>query len=185
VRVLVIGDVHSPVEHPGYIHFCRDLHAKYRCNQTVFIGDLVDWHSISLHPSHPEAPGPTDEYNLTLPSIARWVKAFPEAKVCIGNHDSRIIRLAASVKIPAAFIRSYKEIWETPDWEWADEFILDEVFYFHGTGNGGMHPAFNSMRKMLMSVVQGHIHSAAGLMTGPRRSHTGNTRNSVRYWLLV
>lgn len=170
-RILVIGDLHAPVTHPGYLPFCRDLRDKYQCNEVVFIGDCVDHHSISKHEKSPEADSGKREYELSLPSLAAWCKAFPVARVCIGNHDDRIIKMAASVGISAAFIRSYKEIWDTPDWEWEYEFILDDVYYFHGTGNGGLHPAFGSMRKMLMSVVQGHIHSAAGIkwLANPQR----------------
>lgn len=170
-RVLVVGDLHEPASHPGYIHFCRDLRSKHRCDKIILIGDVVDWHSVSFHPPEPDAPGAKDEYTMTLRGVASWVKAFPEALVCIGNHDERILRVAASVKIPSAVLRNYKETWDTPDWDWQYEHILDDVYYFHGTGNGGMHPAFGSMRKMLMSVVQGHIHSAAGIkwLANPQR----------------
>lgn len=162
-RVLVIGDVHAPVTHPGYLAFCRDLYRLHGCNQVVFIGDLADFHAISFHAHHPDAPGPKDEYELTALCIKRWYKAFPKAKVCVGNHCARVIRLAESVNIPARFLRNYSEIWHTPGWTWADDFIIDDVYYFHGTGTGGLHPAYNTMGKMLMSVVQGHVHSAGGI----------------------
>lgn len=162
-RVLVIGDVHEPVAHPGYLPFCRDLSDKYDCDKVVMIGDVVDWHAISFHAKNPEAPGPKDEYKLAKAKIKKWCKAFPSASVCIGNHDCRILRVAEEAGIPGCFIRNYKEIWETRGWVWDDEFIVDDVYYFHGTGSGGMHPAYNAMKKMLMSVVQGHIHSAAGI----------------------
>lgn len=163
MRILVIGDIHSPVDHPGYLPFCRDLYRKHRCNKVVFIGDIVDWHAISFHSHHPEAPGPKDEYDLAFQVIKRWTRAFPKADVCIGNHDERVIRLAETVNIPCQFLRDYREIWQTPGWHWDTSHTLDDVYYFHGTGTGGVHPAFCSMQKQLMSVVQGHIHSAAGI----------------------
>lgn len=162
-RVLVIGDVHEPVAHPGYLRFCQDLRAKYKCNKVVFIGDLADWHAISFHAHHPDAPGPKDEYELALSGIKKWCRAFPEAHVCIGNHDERLIRLAETVNIPAKFLRDYRDIWDTPRWKWVNDVTLDDVYYFHGTGCGGVHPAFNAVQKHLMSVVMGHIHSAAGI----------------------
>lgn len=163
MKTLVIGDIHAPVTHPGYLRFCRDLYHQHDCNQVVFIGDVVDWHAISFHTHHPEAPGPDDEYQLAAMCVQQWYKAFPKARVCIGNHDARVIRLAETVNIPKRFIRDYKDTWQTPGWTWADDFILDDVYYFHGTGSGGLHPAYNTMGKMLMSVVQGHIHSAGGI----------------------
>ena len=162
-RVLNIGDIHNPVAHPGYLAFCQDLRDKYRCDTTMFIGDVVDWHAISFHSKHPDAPGPKDEYELSKLHIQNWYRAFPKARVCIGNHDARVVRLAEEQGIPSCLIRSFAEAWETPGWEWENNFTLDDVYYFHGIGTSGIHPAFNSMCKMLMSVVQGHIHSAGGI----------------------
>lgn len=163
MRSLVIGDIHNPVAHPGYLAFCQDLRARYRCDDVVFIGDVVDWHAISFHTKHPDAPGPKDEYELAKLHIGNWYRAFPKAKVCVGNHDARVVRLAAESNIPAELIKDFAEAWETPGWTWANSFTQDDVHYFHGTGTSGIHPAFNSMLKMCLSVVQGHIHSAAGI----------------------
>lgn len=163
MRVLIIGDIHAPCSHPGYLPFCKDLQSKYRCDKVMFIGDIVDFHGISFHAHQPDAPGPLDEYELAYEKVQQWHTAFPTAKVCIGNHDERVIRLAESVNIPAKFLRDYKDVWGTPKWEWGYEHVVDDVYYFHGTGNGGVHPAFNAMKKMLMSVVMGHIHQAAGI----------------------
>lgn len=162
-RVLIIGDIHAPVDHPGYLPFCRDLYRQWKCDQVVFIGDVVDWHAVSFHAHHPDCPGPSDEYALAKQSVQRWYKAFPKALVCIGNHDERLIRLAESVNIPARFLRNYADIWGTPGWTWAYDHTIDDVYYFHGVGNGGVFPAYNASRKMLMSVVMGHNHTAAGI----------------------
>ena len=162
-RVLVIGDIHEPVARPGYLEFCKDLYKKWDCDTVVFIGDIVDWHGISFHAKHPDAPGATDEYTLALDKVQRWYKAFPKAYVCIGNHDERVVRLASSVGIPSKMLRDYSDVWNTPGWTWGTEFTIDDVYYFHGTGNGGMYPAANVVKKVLMSVVIGHNHTAAGV----------------------
>lgn len=171
MRILAIGDIHEPVSHPGYLRFCRDLRDRHRCDRVVFVGDVVDWHAISFHAKHPEAPGATDEYELALASVRRWRRAFESADVCIGNHDERIVRKAEEAGIPECFIRTYRELWHTPRWNWRHELTLDGTYFFHGTGSGGVHPAYNSAGKMLMSVCQGHIHSAAGIKwrASPRR----------------
>lgn len=163
-RILVIPDLHEPCSRPGALNFCRDLRRKYKTNKTIFIGDITDWHSISFHAHHPEMPGAKDEYELAYNCIQKWVKAFPKANVVLGNHDRRVIRLAESVNIPAKFLRNYKDIWNTPNWTWADDFIYDDVYYTHGDGAGsGLYPAFNLVRKMGMSCVLGHYHSAGGV----------------------
>ena len=174
-RVLVVGDIHMPAEHPGYLAFCRDLRRKHKTDTTVLIGDVADMHAISFHAANPHCPGPEDERLLTKQCIHRWYKAFPKATVTIGNHDARIVRLAESVNIPAKFLRDYSEVWKTPGWEWVDEKTIDNVYYFHGTGRSGMHPAFNAMKDLLMSVCMGHCHSASGIKwrTNPHRRTFG------------
>ena len=162
-RVICIGDLHCPAEHPAYLQFCQDIKRKYRCNEVMFMGDVADFQAISFHANNPNCPGVTDEYLLAKQCIQRWRRAFPKAKVCIGNHDERVIRLAESVNIPTKFLRDFSEIWKTSGWEWDYDFIIDNVYYFHGTGNGGTHPAWNVMSKQLMSVVMGHLHSRAGI----------------------
>jgi hypothetical protein len=162
-RVICVGDPHEPVSRKGYLRFCKKIHKKYNCNKVVILGDIADWHGISFHSNTPDAPGVDDEYSLTYKCIHRWHKAFPKATVTIGNHDERVLRLAESVNIPAKFIRDYKEIWDTPKWEWVYDTIIDDVYYFHGVGSGGLHPAYNTAKRMSMSVVQGHVHSAGGI----------------------
>ena len=181
-RVLVLPDLHEPCTRPGALEFCKELRRKYRTNVTVFIGDVTDWHSISFHANHPEMPGPKDEFELAYIAIQKWKKAFPKATVCLGNHDRRITRLAESVSIPARFIRGYGDIWKTPNWDWVDEIVIDDVLYEHGDGQGGsMYPAFNKMKNMGMSCVIGHHHSAGGVkwLVNPLRRMFGLDTGSL------
>jgi len=162
-RVLAIGDIHAPATHPGYFDFICDTQRKFRCNKVVFIGDIVDWHTVSFHAKHPEAPGPKDEYLLALQQVQKWYRRFPKATVTIGNHDERLIRTAESAGVPGSFLRGYADVWKTPGWDWVYDTTIDDVYYYHGTGRGGMHPAYNCTRDMTMSVVMGHCHSAGGI----------------------
>lgn len=162
-RTLVIGDPHEPVAHPGYLQFGKDLRRKYKTNKTVIMGDMCDHHAISFHAANPMCPGPDDEYHLTKQKMQLWYKTFPDAIITIGNHDARVIRLAESVNIPSKYLRDYNEVWKTKKWQWVDDIIIDDVYYFHGTGRGGVHPAYNAMKDLLMSCVMGHCHSASGV----------------------
>lgn len=162
-NILCIGDTHIPAVHPGYLAFCRDLQEKYKCDTVVHIGDVCDIHAISRHERSPDAKGPKDEYETSLEVIKKWYDAFPNMKVCEGNHDQRIARQAASVNIPSRFLKGYRELWSTPTWKWEPDFVIDKIYFTHGTGAGGNFPAFSLMQKMLMSVVSGHIHTAAGI----------------------
>jgi len=163
-RVLVIGDLHLPAARKGYLQFCKDLYEEWDCNEVIFIGDVVDWHAISFWVKEPACPGPIDEYKLAKKHVRQWAEAFPKAKVCIGNHDERPARLAKTVNIPEFMIKPYSELWETPNWEWDYRFFIDNVSYRHGTKlKSSIHPAWNLMNKVHMSVVIGHHHGRAGI----------------------
>lgn len=175
-RVLVIGDIHAPCTHPGYFDFVTDVKRRFRCNKIVFIGDVVDWHGISFHAKHPDAPGPNDEYELAKECVAKWYRRFPRATVTIGNHDERITRLAEASGVPSKFIRDYADVWNTPQWDWVFDAVIDGVYYYHGTGRSGINPAANTAKDMGMSVVMGHCHSVGGI-------HWSVTPNARRFGL--
>jgi hypothetical protein len=159
-RVLTVGDLHLPAVRKGYLTFCQDLYYQWDCNDIVFIGDVVDWTAISFHASEPMCPGPLDEYKLAKECVAEWAKAFPKAKVCIGNHDERPARLAKTVNIPEFMLIPYAELWDTPEWDWDYKFMIDDVSYRHGSGlRGGIHPAWTMMNKVHTSSVIGHLHA--------------------------
>jgi len=169
-RVLIVGDVHEPATHPGYLDFVSDIGEEWGCDRVHFIGDIIDHHAVSFHARHPDAPGPKEEYELALYGTQKWYRRFPKATVSVGNHDERVIRLAASVNIPRYYLREYSEVWGTPGWKWSEQTLIDGVLYTHGTGCGGMHPAYNMAKNNCCSVVMGHVHSAAGVkfMCGPK-----------------
>lgn len=164
-NLLVIGDLHEPFSRVGYFEFCKSLYQKYQCNKVLFIGDVVECHSISFHPKSPQMPNASKEIELAHKAVEKWYKTFPNAKICIGNHDSRIVRLAETVNIPEKCLLSFSELWKTPEWEWNWNFKIDGVHYTHGQGitTGAIHPAYTMMRNMAMSVVIGHKHTAAGI----------------------
>lgn len=163
MKVLVIGDTHFPAVHPGYLSFCQDVAERHRCNKFVHIGDVVDLHAVSRFHALPEAPGAEDEHDQALGVIEKWRKAFPKLTITEGNHDIRAYRQAREVNIPGRFLKGYNALYDTPKWEWVTESVIDGVYYFHGTGVSGLHPAYNTMQKMLMSTVMGHVHAAGGL----------------------
>jgi predicted phosphodiesterase len=174
-NVLVIGDTHFPACHQDYFDFICDTHKKYKCNKVVHIGDVVDHHCISFHKKHPEAMDASTEYFTTFQTLQQWYKRFPKLNVCIGNHDERVVRLCADIGIPRIYLKNYNEIYKTKTWNWDYSFIIDNVFYCHGTGSGGMYPAFNQVKARAMSCVMGHHHSIAGInwIVGPNTRYFG------------
>lgn len=160
----VVGDTHEPACRVGYLGFCHDTFDKYNVDTIVHIGDLADFHAISFHDQEPQCPGPQDEFEMTRESIGRWAATFPNVRWCLGNHDIRPSRLAKTKKIPETMLKSHHALWGLPDtWKIDYQFIIDEILFKHGTGCGGVHPAWTLMPKAMRSVVIGHCHARAGV----------------------
>jgi len=158
-NVLVIGDLHEPFCLDGYLDWCIDQYYTYKCTEVVFIGDVIDNHNTTYHETHGGNDGMTgaDELEFAIKRIARWRNAFPKATVIIGNHDRIIMRKAQTSSIPSKWIRSYKEVLETPDWNFVERYELDDVQYIHGEGG----TARTKCRADMMNTVQGHLHTQA------------------------
>jgi len=154
-NVLVIGDLHLPFARIGYLNFCKEIYKKYNCNKVVFIGDIIDNHYSSFHETDPDGHSAAEELRLAKLAVAKFYEAFPVAKVCCGNHDNIPIRKAFNGGVSSTWIKSISEVLNTPNWEYSDEFVIDNVLYTHGIGR----KAALRMQADLISVVQGHYHS--------------------------
>jgi metallophosphoesterase superfamily enzyme len=154
-RVLIIGDLHAPFIREGYLEFCQSIYNKYDCNEVMFVGDLIDNHYSSYHESDPDGHSAGLELDKAKVEIAKWYKAFPIANVCIGNHDIIPERKAMTAGLSKHWIKPISEVIESPNWKFAEEFIIDDNKYCHGTGR----KARGRAKDDLMSVIQGHYHS--------------------------
>ena len=154
-RVLVIGDLHAPFDLDGYLDFCKDLQKKYKTNETIFIGDVIDNHYSSYHETDPDGLSGGAELRGAINRVSRWYKAFPKATVLVGNHDRMIMRKAFSSSIPKAWIKDYNEVLGTKGWKWVDRYVVDDVQYIHGEGG----TARTRCKVDMMSTVQGHLHT--------------------------
>jgi len=162
-RVLVIGDTHAPAMHKKYIPFLRNVARKWKTDRTIHVGDVVDHHCISFHDKHPDNPGAAKEYELTTDQVSQLYKEFPDLTVTIGNHDMRVMRLNAKLGIPKMYLKEFNALYGTPKWKWTEYVEIDGVYYYHGEGAGGQHPAFNAAKMRMQSTVMGHYHSACGV----------------------
>jgi hypothetical protein len=154
-NVLVIGDLHEPFCLEGYLEFCLDTYHHYKCTDVIFIGDIIDNHYSSYHETDADGLGGGDELELAISKIAHWYKAFPEAKVLIGNHDRMIMRKAQTSAIPSKWIKSYQDVLEVPNWEFLERYVLNDVQYIHGEAG----TARTKCRADMMNTVQGHLHT--------------------------
>jgi metallophosphoesterase superfamily enzyme len=154
-RILVIGDLHCPFDHPRYLAHAKDTYGKYNCNRVVFIGDIIDSHASSYHESNPDGLSAGNELLLAKKHVAKWYKAFPDADVIIGNHDRIVARKAFSAGIPKEWIKNYNDVLCTPTWKWTERLVIGNIQFVHGEGGTARTKAKND----LMRTVQGHIHT--------------------------
>ena len=154
-NILVIGDLHEPFCLDGYLEFCKLQYEKFDCDEVVFIGDIIDNHYSSYHETDADGMGGGQELELAISKIANWYKTFPEATVLIGNHDRLIMRKAQTSAIPKAWIKDYKDVLDTPGWNFVDRYVTGGVQYVHGEAG----TARTKCRADMMSTVQGHLHT--------------------------
>lgn len=154
-NVLVIGDLHEPFCLDGYLEHCLETYNKYKCNEVVFIGDIIDNHASSYHETDPDGHSAGQELKMAIQRISQWYEAFPKATVIIGNHDRLIMRKAYSSGLSKLWIKDYAEVLGTPGWNFVESIEIDDVLYIHGEGG----TARNRVKSDLQSIVQGHLHT--------------------------
>lgn len=163
MRVGIIGDVHLPFEHPHYLEFCLDTFSMWKVNHIHLIGDLVDQHALGFWEHNPNGHSASDEAHHAKEKLKTWRKKIRKATVSIGNHDARHYRMARRAGIPDMYMRTYKEVWGTPYWDWKESLVLDGVLLEHGTGTSGKDAAINRAMQKRCSTVIGHVHTFAGV----------------------
>ena len=156
-NVLVIGDLHEPFCLDNYLEHCVETYNKYKCNEVVFIGDIIDNHASSYHETDPDGHSAGQELKMAIQRIKQWYQAFPKATIIIGNHDRLIMRKAYSSGLSKMWIKDYAEVLGTPGWNFTESIEIDDVLYIHGEGG----TARARVRRDLQSIVQGHLHSQA------------------------
>jgi predicted phosphodiesterase len=160
---LVFSDTHMPFNHPNYLQFLKDVYRDYNCGSVVCLGDLVDHHALSRHDSEGCAKSPYDELNMALAEVKKYVEAFPNVKMCKGNHDEIVVRQSKTLGIGERFLKSFSELYCIPDtWDIAEEHIINGVLYIHGINCGGKDGAINKATRECMSTCIGHSHAYAG-----------------------
>ena len=170
--VLAIPDLHIPFHHKDAFRFLLAVKRKYNPNAIVNMGDLEDWHSISMHDHDPDGLSPGMELEELRKGVKPLFKLFPKMLICTSNHGSLPLRRAFKFGLPSELIKSYKDILEMPNgWKIADSWELDGVVYEHGEGASGQQAAIKSANANMQSTVIGHIHAFAGIQYSANSKH--------------
>jgi len=158
-RILVISDLHAPYQHPDAIKFLAALKDKYDPDKIICIGDELDFHAMSFHPSNAELYSAGDEFKAGQEVLWQLEELFPKMTLVESNHGSMAYRKARVTGIPDSFLIPYKEILDVKHWNWVDRLGLtlpnkQPVFIAHQICAN----ARTAMMSKMMSIIQGHFH---------------------------
>lgn len=154
-NVLIIPDLHAPFVREHYLNFCKFIYGKWNCKEVYFLGDLLDNHYASFHETDPDGYSANVELQKAITQLEGFHKAFPVAKVVLGNHDNIPNRKAFNAGISNKWIKGIDEILDFPGWEYSDVFWHNGIMICHGLGR----QAHARMKEDMVSVIQGHYHS--------------------------
>ena len=163
-RILVIGDLHAPFQHPKYLEHCKAVKKHYKTTHTILIGDVMDANFSSFHEINPDGWGAGDELDKTIEELDKWHRAFIGADVIWGNHDRMAMRKVMSSGLSQRWLRGINDVLDVPSWNFHMKRVHDNVLYIHGEGVTARTKALRSGR----SVVQGHRHTESYVWYNPK-----------------
>jgi len=160
-----MSDTHYPFSIKGYEEFAFSIYKKYKCDTVIHCGDIVDFHAVdSHHEPEPDAKDANTELDEALEKLAVLFKYFPKGKLCLGNHDTRILKAAAKVKLTSRMLVPFRDLLHIPSgWEIGENFIIDNTLFDHGEGYSGASGHRAKAITEMMNCVIGHLHSFAGV----------------------
>ena len=159
-RILVISDLHIPYHHKDSFAFLREIKKLYKPDFVVNIGDLLDFHAISMHDHNPDLHSAGDELKLSRLYIKELESIFPDVTEVDSNHSSLVYRRALKYGMSKEFLKGYGEFLGTKKWKWVDDLTLtmsnnQRCFFTHGRSAD----ILKVSQTMGMSAVQGHYHT--------------------------
>ena len=159
-RNLVISDMHLPYQHKDSIKFLKEIKKEFRPDKIVNIGDLLDFHAISMHDSNPDLYSAGMELDKAKEYIKVLEDIFPEVIEVDSNHSSLVYRRALKYGMSKQFLKPYGEFLGTRKWKWIDDLTLtmsngQRCFFTHGRSAD----VLKVSQTMGMNCVQGHYHT--------------------------
>jgi hypothetical protein len=159
-KVLIISDLHIPYSVRGYVRFLKHIKDTFNPDLVISIGDELDYHAMSFHDSVAELFSAGHELDRAIIELQEGVhKLFPKVYVLESNHGSMVLRRMKHHAIPIRVLRPLPELYETPEWSWHEEILLDTdkgpVYLCHGKSG-----TYGKMVKEAggANCIQGHFH---------------------------
>ena len=158
-RILVISDTHAPYHHPDTIKFLTTIKDKYNPDRVVHIGDELDNHAMSFHPSDASLYSAGDELKKGREFLWQIEELYPKVDVMESNHGSLAYRKAMVAGIPKEILRPYADLLGLRYWKWHPELTItlpdkQPCFFHHGKSANSM----TYLKDTGMNCVQGHFH---------------------------
>ena len=159
-KILIISDMHLPYQHKDSIIFLKEIKKEFKPDMTVNIGDLLDFHAISMHEHNPDLYSAGMELDKAKEYIKQLEDIFPEVVEVDSNHSSLVYRRALKFGMSKQFLKPYGEFLGTRKWTWVDDLTLTmsdgkRCFFTHGRSAD----ILKVSQTMGMSAVQGHYHT--------------------------
>ena len=159
-RILVISDMHLPYQHKDAISFLKEIKKEFKPDFVVNIGDLLDFHAISMHTHDPDLYSAGMELDRSKEYIKELEALFPQVTEVDSNHSSLVYRRALKFGMSKQFLKPYGEFLGTRKWKWVDDLTLtmsngQRCFFTHGRSAD----ILKVCQTMGMSACQGHYHT--------------------------
>lgn len=159
-RVLVIGDLHVPYQHPDAFQFLKAIKKKFKPDKVIDIGDECDFHALSYHDSDPDLMSAGHELKSAREYMKQLEKLFPKMDLIHSNHGSLYYRKAKTNGVPQAALLPYNDLLGVGNgWKWHPELTIKlsngQKCYFHHGRNANV---VKVSQMYGMSAVQGHYH---------------------------
>jgi hypothetical protein len=167
---LILSDDQKPYQAHRSLEFCFYAKKHYGIpdENVIHVGDEIDSFHGGMYPKGADYPHtPREEIKIVRDMLKEWGAVFPKMKLCISNHGTRWIKKASNAELPSDVLRSYQEIFETPEgWKWQEEWRVHTKSPFrviHGCGYSGKDGHRNAAIDGGISTCIGHLHSHAGI----------------------
>tara|TARA_Y100000592_G_scaffold90123_1_gene148318 strand:+ start:615 stop:1313 length:699 start_codon:yes stop_codon:yes gene_type:complete len=159
-RILVISDMHLPYQHKDAIRFLAEIKKEFKPDRVINIGDLLDFHAISMHTHDPDLASAGHELTMARKYVKELESIYPQVTEVDSNHSSLVYRRAIKYGMSREFLREYGEFLGTKKWKWVDDLTItmsngQRCFFTHGRSAD----VLKVSQTMGMSAVQGHYHT--------------------------
>jgi len=136
-KILVISDMHLPYQHKDSITFLKEIKKEFKPDRIVNIGDLLDFHAISMHEHNPDLYSAGHELDKAKEYIKQLEDIFPDVTEVDSNHSSLVYRRALKYGMSKQFLKPYGDFLGTKKWKWVDDLTLtmsngQRCFFTHG-----------------------------------------------------